>query len=301
MESLLERNNSILKNENLKPDLGKVCFDNSIFKEEDYNSQLNLSRNHLNESLDDRKSKLLMKSMLSNEMSNNYDYSQQKIINKFDKSEIFSSCKSSKYSGRVDVSNCSSKSKNLSKFLQNHSIFNHQIQKKPEIINLTESISPQIHFQLDLNGSNKSLVEDSKNKNFKDNKSTLKKKALKKNIFESLDQEINYNSVKDVEFVTNMINSEKEYVVEPNFLLKHDNIKVEYRSLLIDWIMELCEEFAYKRDTFHNSVNYLDRYFSYCDHIEKEELQLIGCVCLAIAAKFEVNNKIISGSSDTEI
>ncbi len=135
MESLLERNNSILKNENLKPDLGKVCFDNSIFKEEDYNSQLNLSRNHLNESLDDRKSKLLMKSILSNEVSNNYDYYKQKIINKFDKSEIFSSCKSSKYSGRVDVSNCSSKSKNLSKFLQNHSIFTQQIQKKPEILN----------------------------------------------------------------------------------------------------------------------------------------------------------------------
>ena len=80
MESLLERHNSILKNE--KPELGKGCFDNSNFKEDDYNSLLNLSRNHLNESLDDRKNKLLKKSVLSNEMSNNYDYSLQKIVNK---------------------------------------------------------------------------------------------------------------------------------------------------------------------------------------------------------------------------
>lgn len=32
------------------------------------------------------------------------------------------------------------------------------------------------------------------------------------------------------------------------------------RSILLDWMMEVCEEFMLKRQTFYTAINLLDRY-----------------------------------------
>lgn len=58
------------------------------------------------------------------------------------------------------------------------------------------------------------------------------------------------------------------------------------RLMLIDWMMEVCDEFALTRETFHLSVAYTDLYLSrqYCS-IEK--LQLLGSAALLIACKIE--------------
>ena len=98
----------------------------------------------------------------------------------------------------------------------------------------------------------------------------------------------NSYSVFDINFTNNLVENEKDYFLEPNFLMQHPNLKIEYRIMLLDWLMQLCEEFGFKRDTFHYSVNYIDRYISFCLEIEKDDLQLIGVVCLSLAAKFEV-------------
>jgi hypothetical protein len=45
------------------------------------------------------------------------------------------------------------------------------------------------------------------------------------------------------------------------------------REILIDWLMEVAEEFLIKRDTVYVSVNYLDRYISMANYaIPKNEL-----------------------------
>ena len=49
----------------------------------------------------------------------------------------------------------------------------------------------------------------------------------------------------------------------------------------------MCEEFGFKRDTFHYCVNYIDRYLSRVEDVTKANLQLVGAACLSIAAKFE--------------
>lgn len=61
------------------------------------------------------------------------------------------------------------------------------------------------------------------------------------------------------------------------------------RAILIDWIMEVCNEFTLKRETFHLAVNYVDRYMSIVVNVSKSELQLIGIVAMFIASKVEVN------------
>ena len=57
------------------------------------------------------------------------------------------------------------------------------------------------------------------------------------------------------------------------------------RTILFDWMMEVSAEFSMKRETFHYSVNYTDRYLERVHNVPKGELQLIGVTALYIASK----------------
>ena len=72
------------------------------------------------------------------------------------------------------------------------------------------------------------------------------------------------------------------------FLTKQREINWTMRAILIDWMMEVAMEFHLKRETFHLTLNYLDRYLSLVVGVLKHELQLIGVTALFIAAKMEV-------------
>jgi hypothetical protein len=108
------------------------------------------------------------------------------------------------------------------------------------------------------------------------------------------------NTVFDLEFINNLLSRESHYAIDPDYMSRHPKLRNDYRLILLDWIMELCEEFAFKRDTFHYTVNYLDRFLSRETNITKASLQLIGVSCLSIAAKFEVSIILILGNTNTK-
>jgi len=43
------------------------------------------------------------------------------------------------------------------------------------------------------------------------------------------------------------------------------------RQILLDWMMEVAEEFGLKRETYHIAVSTVDRYLSVKLHIKKRE------------------------------
>lgn len=51
--------------------------------------------------------------------------------------------------------------------------------------------------------------------------------------------------------------------------------------------MQICEDFRLKRETFHLSVNYVDRFLAMHPHLHFNELQLIGTAAMFIASKNE--------------
>ncbi len=59
------------------------------------------------------------------------------------------------------------------------------------------------------------------------------------------------------------------------------------RAYLIHWLMDVCSDFTFRRESFHYLVNYIDRYILNNRNIKKEKLQLIGVVALMLAAKSE--------------
>ena len=49
--------------------------------------------------------------------------------------------------------------------------------------------------------------------------------------------------------------------------------------------MEVCREFEMQRETFHLTVNIVDRFLSTVSEVHKNRLQLVGVAALFVAAK----------------
>ncbi|KAJ8762900.1 hypothetical protein K2173_023029 [Erythroxylum novogranatense] len=64
------------------------------------------------------------------------------------------------------------------------------------------------------------------------------------------------------------------------------DITPSMRSILIDWLVEVAEEYRLVPDTLYLTVNYIDRYLS-GNEMNRQKLQLLGVACMMIASKYE--------------
>lgn len=58
------------------------------------------------------------------------------------------------------------------------------------------------------------------------------------------------------------------------------------RSILVDWLIEVGQEYRLSSETLFLSAAYLDRFLSLVD-VKRNRLQLIGVSCMLIASKYE--------------
>ncbi|KAJ4893799.1 Cyclin-A1-2 [Raphanus sativus] len=63
------------------------------------------------------------------------------------------------------------------------------------------------------------------------------------------------------------------------------NINATMRTILVDWLVEVTEEFSLSPETLHLAVNCLDRYLS-GNVITNLNLQLLGVTCMMISTKY---------------
>jgi hypothetical protein len=67
------------------------------------------------------------------------------------------------------------------------------------------------------------------------------------------------------------------------FTLDHQReVTPKMRSILVDWLVDVAEEYRLTSETLFLAVNYLDRYLSLAN-VTRSELQLVGIVCCLIA------------------
>lgn len=85
-----------------------------------------------------------------------------------------------------------------------------------------------------------------------------------------------------------LISTETSYMPDAKYFDHFQkDVTIIMRAILIDWMMEVWNEFTLKRETFYYAVNYVDRYLSVHRNVRKEELQLIGVSSMFIASKME--------------
>ena len=84
-----------------------------------------------------------------------------------------------------------------------------------------------------------------------------------------------------------MVGKDETYQRNALMLHRHPTIQARMRSILIDWLSEVCEVYRLSRDTYYLCIDFIDRYLSYQSDVPKQQLQLLGITCLFIAAKIE--------------
>ncbi|XP_057788189.1 cyclin-A3-1-like [Salvia miltiorrhiza] len=72
-----------------------------------------------------------------------------------------------------------------------------------------------------------------------------------------------------------------------NYMEKvQDDINPVMRAILVDWLVEVAEEYKLVSDTLYLTVNYIDRYLS-AHKLARNKLQLLGVSCMLVASKYE--------------
>ena len=58
------------------------------------------------------------------------------------------------------------------------------------------------------------------------------------------------------------------------------------RSILVDWLVEVAQEYKLVSETLFLAINYIDRFLS-SEVAPRRKLQLVGITCMLVAAKYE--------------
>lgn len=67
------------------------------------------------------------------------------------------------------------------------------------------------------------------------------------------------------------------------YLRKQPDITSSMRAILVDWLVEVGEEYKLRTETVYLAVNYLDRFLS-CMSVLRGKLQLVGTAAVLLAA-----------------
>lgn len=73
---------------------------------------------------------------------------------------------------------------------------------------------------------------------------------------------------------------------KPGYMQKQTDITHSMRTILVDWLVEVSEEYKLHGETLALAVSYIDRFLSFMS-VVRAKLQLVGTAALFIAAKYE--------------
>ena len=72
------------------------------------------------------------------------------------------------------------------------------------------------------------------------------------------------------------------------YIHKGSDISEQMRTILVDWLIEVQENFALFHETLYLAVQIMDHYLER-KSVKREYLQLVGATSMLIASKFEVS------------
>ncbi|KAJ2080346.1 B-type cyclin [Coemansia sp. RSA 988] len=79
---------------------------------------------------------------------------------------------------------------------------------------------------------------------------------------------------------------EVKLMPDPNYIENQATLSWATRSILVEWIVQVHQRFNLLPETLYLCINFIDRFLSVRD-ITINKLQLVGAVCLLLAAKYE--------------
>lgn len=80
--------------------------------------------------------------------------------------------------------------------------------------------------------------------------------------------------------------AEKRHRPKAAYMKKQPDINHSMRTILVDWLVEVCEEYRLQSETLCLAISYIDRFLSFMS-VVRAKLQLVGTAAMFIAAKYE--------------
>ncbi|XP_073777240.1 cyclin-A2 isoform X1 [Danio rerio] len=98
----------------------------------------------------------------------------------------------------------------------------------------------------------------------------------------------NVNEVSDyaAEIHTHLREMEVKSKPKAGYMRKQPDITNSMRAILVDWLVEVGEEYKLQNETLYLAVNYIDRFLSSMS-VLRGKLQLVGTAAMLLASKFE--------------
>lgn len=88
------------------------------------------------------------------------------------------------------------------------------------------------------------------------------------------------------DIIVYLLTNETRYHPSSDYMRKQQDITSNMRYILVDWLVEVCDEYKLSRDTLHLAVNYIDRFLSRM-MVARARLQLVGTAAMFLASKYE--------------
>jgi len=76
---------------------------------------------------------------------------------------------------------------------------------------------------------------------------------------------------------------EQQHRIMVHYMHSQKDINSTMRGILIDWLVEVAEEYRLVPETLYLAVNYIDRFLQ-CVPVNRGKLQLVGVTCMLIAS-----------------
>ncbi|KAI2656984.1 Cyclin-A2 [Labeo rohita] len=107
-------------------------------------------------------------------------------------------------------------------------------------------------------------------------------------IIDGEEKPINVNEVSDyaAEIHAHLREMEVKSKPKAGYMKKQPDITNSMRAILVDWLVEVGEEYKLQNETLYLAVNYIDRFLSSMS-VLRGKLQLVGTAAMLLASKFE--------------
>lgn len=79
---------------------------------------------------------------------------------------------------------------------------------------------------------------------------------------------------------------EKLYRAKPNYMRRQPDVSYTMRTILVDWLVEVAEEYKLTPQTLFLAVSFIDRFLSLMS-VVRSKLQLLGTAAMFVASKYE--------------
>ncbi|XP_017547449.1 cyclin-A2 [Pygocentrus nattereri] len=111
---------------------------------------------------------------------------------------------------------------------------------------------------------------------------------MEMSVIEGEERPVNANEVADYAGEIHAHLKEMELKCRPKagYMRKQPDITNSMRAILVDWLVEVGEEYKLQNETLHLAVNYIDRFLSSMS-VLRGKLQLVGTAAMLLASKFE--------------